>query len=82
MVNSVSYIFAVADPSPVDSQPVGGSTGSTGSIPATQSQFHVDDINTTSLTGLSTHLQINPQVVALYEDIITNILSYRPACGI
>lgn len=54
--------FLLADPSPVDAPPSGRTSGPSGDVPTTQSQFHVDDINTTSLAGLSTHLQINPQV--------------------
>ena len=31
-------------------------------VPAAHSQFHVDDINVTSLSGMTPHLQISHQV--------------------
>lgn len=34
------------------------------SVPAAHSQYHVDDINVSSLSGMTPHLQISPQVKA------------------
>ena len=57
------YCYSIADPSPVEAPaPAGAVGGPSGALPVTQFQFHVDDINVTSIAGLSIHLQINPQV--------------------
>ena len=70
------YSLSCLDPSPVDPQPSGGTLAQQSvGAPSTQSQFHVDDINTSSLAGLYTHLQLNPQV-CIYILLCDAYMSY------